>query len=88
MDEYKTCRRCLKSQPVSTEFYEGKPRKDGTKTYLPWCTTCKYEYNLEYMRKCRADAAFKAKEKTYLDAYHTGQERLKHIYKSTIHLKT
>jgi hypothetical protein len=34
------------------------------------------------MRKRRSDPEFKAKEKTYLDAYHTGQERPKQIYKS------
>jgi hypothetical protein len=81
MDEYKTCKCCLKSLPITTNFYEGKPRKDGSKTYLLWCSTCKYEYNLEYMRKRRADPDFKAKEKAYLDAYHTGQERPKNIYK-------
>ncbi len=82
MNGYKTCSRCLKSLLIQSNFYEGKPKKDGTKTYLAWCSTCKYEYNLEYMRKRRSDPEFKAKEKTYLDAYHTGQERPKQIYKS------
>jgi hypothetical protein len=34
------------------------------------------------MRKRRSDPEFKAKEKAYLDAYYTGQERPKQIYKS------
>ena len=82
MDGYKTCTHCLKSQLIITNFSEGKQRKDGTKTYLTWCSTCKHEYNLEYMRKRRSEPEFKAKEKAYLDAYHTGQERPKQIYKS------
>ena len=81
MDEYKTCTRCFKSLLMKTNFHEGKTKKNGTKTYLAWCSTCKYEYNLEYMRKRRADPEFKAKEIAYLNAYHTGQERPKHIYK-------
>ena len=82
MDGYKTCTHCLKSQLIITNFDDGKPKKDGTKTYLARCCACKDKYNLEYMRKRRADPDFKSKEKAYLDAYHTGQERPKQIYKS------
>jgi len=81
MDEYKTCTRCLKSLLLTDNFIPGKTKKNGTKRYSAWCFNCKCEYNLEYMRKRRADPEFKAKEKAYLDAYATGQERPKHIYK-------
>ena len=37
MDGYKTCTHCLKSQPIITNFDDGKPKKDGTKTYLARC---------------------------------------------------
>jgi len=53
MDEFKTCTHCFNPLPIKTNFPEGKPKMDGTKTYLSWCCTCKYEYNLEYMRKRR-----------------------------------
>ena len=59
MDEFKTCTHCFNPLPIKPNFPEGKPKMDGTKTYLSWRCTCKYEYllvyeyNLEYMRKRR-----------------------------------
>ena len=84
MEEYKTCTKCLKSLELSSNFFElKKKKKDGSPSYNPQCRNCKHEYNLEYMRKKRADPAFRAKELAYLDARGMGKERPKSIYKPT-----
>ena len=36
-----------------------------------------YEYNLEDLRKRKADPEFKAEESAYLDAYHPGKRKTK-----------
>ena len=85
MEEYKTCTKCLKSLELSSNFFEyKKKKKDGSTSYHTECKGCKHEYNLEYMRKKRADPAFRAKELAYLDAHGTGKERPKSIYKTSI----
>ena len=67
----KTCTKCFKDQ-LLTEYHIKGVNKDKSLRYDSHCKRCKYEYNVEYLKKKRQEPEFQAKEKAYLTGYING----------------
>ena len=69
--ESKTCTKCNIEQPL-TNYHIERMKKDGSLTYASRCQKCKYNYNIEYLKKKRQEPEFKEKERKYLQGYSSG----------------
>ena len=70
----RTCTKCNVEQPL-TEFHIQKVNRDGSFGYSSRCKRCKYNYNIEYLKKKRQEPEFREKERKYLQGYSSGVRR-------------